>query len=191
MVESFSLIPSLVPSLSSTCRSWRCLYRFGRRLFAFRGSSYGVGLSGVGVSPGFLGRLFVSLSVRGGWGWGTSVRWILPFWQSGSGVTSLGRVACGVISWLPGMGSVILPLILVVGHLAFVVFHPGGLISPSWVVIGRHPENIGFLTGWLRLLGMVSIPIFGMIRGVDLLSLELGSGGFFSYLCTWMGKWGI
>jgi len=87
-------------------------------------------------------------------------------------------------------GSFILPLILVVGHRTFVVYHPGGLISPSWVVIGRHPE-IGFLTTWQRLLRMVSLPIFGMIRGVGLLSLELCLGSFFSYLFRWMGKWGI
>jgi len=37
---------------------------------------------------------------------------------------------------------------------------------------------------------MVSIPIFGMIRGVGRLSLELGLGRSTSLLSRWIGKWG-
>jgi len=44
--------------------------------------------------------------------------------------------------------------------------------------------------GWLELLGMVSLLIFGMILGEGRRSFGSSLEGFITYPSRWMGKWG-
>lgn len=87
VVKLWCLTLFLMTSLFSTCMLWRCMFRCGRRWFAFKGIFSRVVLSGGRVFPGSLGSLCVSLSMRVVWVSDTSVKWILPFWLSGGGAT--------------------------------------------------------------------------------------------------------
>ena len=60
-------------------------------MFGIRGSFFGEGLKGVKVSPGCLGMLFVSLSVRGAGGEGPLLGEPCPFGQVAVVVSFGGR----------------------------------------------------------------------------------------------------